>query len=115
MAKGLSVPIGVDGTGGTLWVEGEPNDRKTIMTSLGDCESENAFQQDLGLGAEMVFANSTVDLRSSIMRRVKSIFLEFRRQHRYKLLNNKYSDLHSLQNKFFHYLYPYHIHHYTLQ
>jgi len=86
MARGLKVPVGVDATGGTAWVSGEENDRKTIFTALGDCDSENAFQQELGLGVDMIFDPLDETVRARILRRLKDIFRIFEEADRYKLL-----------------------------
>jgi len=86
MARGLQVPVGVDITGGTAWVSGEENDRKTIFTALGDCDSENAFQQELGLGIGMIFDPNDETVRARILRRLKNIFRIFEEADRYKLL-----------------------------
>ena len=91
MARGLKVPIGVDITGGAAWVDGEENDRKTIFTALGDCDSENAFQQGLGLGIGMIFDPSDETVRAKILRRLKSIFRVFEEADRYKLLTETIS------------------------
>lgn len=86
MAKGLRIPVGVDSRGGTAWVEGEDNDFKTIMTALADCENENAFQQGIGLGADMIFDLEDQAIRAQIMSRLESIFAAFEAERRYKLV-----------------------------
>ncbi|KKM81515.1 hypothetical protein LCGC14_1329070 [marine sediment metagenome] len=91
MARGLKVPMGVDITGGAAWVDGEKNDRKTIFTALGDCDSENAFQQELGLGIGMIFDPSDETVRAKILRRLKSIFRVFEEADRYRLLTETIS------------------------
>lgn len=85
------MPIGVDITGGAAWVSGEKNDRKTIFTALGDCGSENAFQQDLGMGLGMVFDIRDEDVRAKILRRLTSIFRVFEAADRYKLMTETIS------------------------
>jgi hypothetical protein len=85
MARGLALPVGVDGTGGAAVVEGEDNDRKIIFTALCDCDSEHAFQQDLGLGSGMVFDINDEVVRASILSRAYDIFDQFEKQKRYKL------------------------------
>jgi len=88
MAKGLSLPVGVDSSGGTKWVEGEANDQKTILLALSDCDNWNAFQQDLGIGSRIIYGVSNENIRSQINRRVDSIFRYFQNQDRYKLLKD---------------------------
>lgn len=85
MPKGLRMPVGVSSTGGVALVDGEENDRKIIWNALGDCYSEHAFQQDIGLGGDMVFDINDAALRARILRRLVNIFAAFEVQKRYKL------------------------------
>lgn len=88
MPKGLSMPVGVNPTGGAATVEHDENDRKVIWNAISDCSSENAFQQDLGLGSDMVFDISDPVLRARIQQRLFAIFKDFEAQNRYKLKAN---------------------------
>lgn len=88
MATGLRIPVGVDGTGGAALTSGDAQDRKIIMTALGDNESENAFQQDIGLGSFMIFDVDAPDVQAQVLRRIRRIFQEFRAQQRFKLLDD---------------------------
>ena len=88
MAKGLQLPVGVNKAGGANITDGDDNDKKVIFTALSDCDSEHAFQQDLGLGSGMIFDIASPALRANILRRTKNIFDEFFRLHRFKLLKN---------------------------
>lgn len=85
MATGLRVPVGVSSGGGSALADGEENDRKVIYTALGACDSENAFQQGIGLGDDMVFDLNDNGVRARIMRRLVAIFDDFERLRRYKL------------------------------
>lgn len=85
MATGLKLPVGVDSSGGTAMVSGEENDRKTLWTSLSDCENEHAFQQDLGLGNFMIFGISNSKIRAKILRKLATIFGVFEADKRYRL------------------------------
>jgi hypothetical protein len=85
MARGLDIPVGVDARGGSRIVERDANDRKVIKTAMSDCDSDNAFQADIGLGSFPVFQNDTVEFRSQVLRRIQSIFADFERNHKYKL------------------------------
>lgn len=85
MAKGLDIPVRVDARGGAVVVERDANDRKVIKTAMSDCDSENAFQQAIGLGSFPVFQNDTIEFRSAVLRRIQSIFADFERNHKYKL------------------------------
>lgn len=88
MAQGLNIPVGVNKQGGAKLVDGDRNDQKIIFTALSDNDSENAFQKSLGLGSDMVFDVNDPNLRALILRRVKTIFDDFFRLHRFKLLTN---------------------------
>lgn len=88
MPQGLKMPVGVSSTGGAALVSGDDNDRKIIWNALGDCSSEHAFQQDLGLGGDMVFDINDASLRARILRRLNNIFATFEVQKRYKLLRD---------------------------
>jgi len=69
-----------------LKVEGDENDYKIIKMALSSDDNENAFQQDIGLGASMVFDLNDQALRAKIRRRLLQIFEDFQRQKRYKLV-----------------------------
>lgn len=86
MATGLKIPVGVNPMGGIAKVTGDDNAIQAIKTALTDCENEHAFQQELGLGAGMVFASNDMRLRAVILRRVRGIFNEFQKEKRFKLL-----------------------------
>ena len=88
MARGLDIPVGVDARGGSRVVDTDLNDRKVIKTAMSDCDSENAYQADIGLGSFPVFKNDTVEFRSLVLRRIQSIFADFERNHKYKLRRN---------------------------
>ena len=86
MVTGLRIPVGVDGTGGAALTSGDEQDRKIIMTALGDNENENAFHQDIGLGSLMIFDVDAPDVQTQVLRRVRRIFRDFRTQQRFKLI-----------------------------
>jgi hypothetical protein len=88
MATGLAMPVGVNESGGARLSEGDENDDKIIRLALGDDASENAFQQNIGVGADMVFGQSDELLQAQIMRRVNEVFKRFEAQKRYMLRRN---------------------------
>ena len=88
MATGLKIPVGVNAMGGVALLEGDDDAMQAIKIALTDCESENAFQQDLGLGSGMVFANNDSMLRARILNNLRSIFNQFQKEKRFKLLEN---------------------------
>jgi hypothetical protein len=88
MASGLKVPVGVNRSGGGAIVSGTENDEKVIMLALGDDDNENAFQQNIGVGARMIFDLSDERQRAKIIRRVKDVFIRFEAQKRFILRPN---------------------------
>lgn len=77
--------MGVNAQGRTATVSGEDQDRKIIRAALGDNDNNNAFQQDPGLGADMVFDINDPVTRGIILRRLRLVFQDFERQKRYRL------------------------------
>lgn len=88
MPTGLGVPVGVDASGGARLVSGDENDNKIIQLALSSDSNENAFQQNIGLGQDMIFDLNDAGVRARILRRVILIFKAFQIQNRYKLLKN---------------------------
>ena len=85
MATGLAMPVGVGPSGGARLSSGDENDDKVLRLALGDDSNENAFQQHIGVGADMVFGMSDELLQASIMRRVNQVFQRFEAQKRFVL------------------------------
>jgi len=88
MATGLAMPVGVGVDGGARLSSGDENDDKVIRLALGDDANEHAFQQNIGVGADMVFDVSDELLQASIIRRVNEVFKRFEAQKRYMLRRN---------------------------
>lgn len=88
MPTGLAMPVGVGQDGGARLSEGDANDDKIIRLALGDDGNENAFQQNIGVGADMVFGQSDELLQAQIMRRINEVFKRFEAQKRYTLRRN---------------------------
>lgn len=86
MATGFYLPLGVNTGGGIRLVSGEENDRKAIILALGSGWNENAFQQDIALGQDMIFDLADTTVRARIKRKLQEIFREFQAQNRYRLL-----------------------------
>lgn len=83
--RGLDIPIGVNKHGATKTVTRDDNDRKIISTALSDNNNDHAFQQDPGLGADMIFGVNTDAIRGIIIQRLRDVFADFERQNRYSL------------------------------
>lgn len=86
MPVGLDIPVGVNPSGGARLVDGDVNDNKIISMALGDDDNENAFQQNIGLGIDMIFAIEDPAVRAKIMGRLRAIFRSFEAQKRYRLM-----------------------------
>jgi hypothetical protein len=85
LATGLRLPVGVTPKGGAALVDREKHAEQLIFSALSDCSNENAFQQDIGFGAEAVFAVDDADLRARLLRKLRLIFAEFEGLDLYKL------------------------------
>jgi hypothetical protein len=70
---GIAIPFSADGRGRLALCSGPAQLRKIIIQNLSDCESLNPFQ-DLGIGAEMVFAINSTKLRQDIKRKINELF-----------------------------------------
>jgi len=86
MKAGLAIPVGVNNTGGAAWVEESSNDIKTISLAISDGDNDNAFQQNLGIDTSIVFSIMDYAFQASVIEKLRSIFLQFERDDRYKLL-----------------------------
>ena len=88
MPKGLKIPVGVDVHGGAAMLDGDQMNTQDIKTALSDCDNENAFQQEVGLGSGMIFDVDDNTIRARIMRKVEAIFSKFEREIRFRLLRH---------------------------
>lgn len=86
--KGLRIPLGVTKQGRSATVSGDTQDQKIINTALSGNDNLNAFQQDPGLGEDMVFDLSDPVVRGKIMGRLRDVFNDFEAQNRYRLLED---------------------------
>jgi hypothetical protein len=83
--RGLRIPVGVGPNGGASLIEGDENDYKIISIALGSNENENAFQQDVTLGENMVFDLNDYSIRANILKKLYKIFEDFRLKKRFEL------------------------------
>lgn len=88
MPSGLSIPVGVNTSGGAALVEHDENDKKIIFAALADDSNDSAFQQSEGLGIEMMFDINDPITRVQIERKIKTIFDKFEIQKRFSLLTD---------------------------
>jgi len=86
MTRGLMLPVGVNVAGGARLVEKDDQADKIIFTALSDNDNRNAFQQGLGLGADMVFDIESPALRAKTLRRIVNVFRNFEQLELYQLV-----------------------------
>ena len=82
---GIALPFSTDGRGRLARTAGEGQLSKVILLNLMDLESANPFQDDLGLGAFMIFAVNNEDLHTELRRRINELFRRLQLQDRAKL------------------------------
>lgn len=84
--KGLKIPVGVDTTGSSATVEGDAYADQMIRTGLSDHDNANAFQQDTGLGAGMIFGMTDTSQKASILRRLYEMFAAWEEDRLFRLM-----------------------------
>lgn len=82
---GIAIPFAADGRGRLALTSGNGQLEKIIILNLSDLESANPFQGEIGIGADMVFAVSSVKLRADIKRRIAKLFRRLQLQDRARL------------------------------
>ncbi|PNX50431.1 MAG: hypothetical protein BV456_06690 [Thermoplasmata archaeon M8B2D] len=91
MPTGLKIPFSINSGGGLNIVTGDENDQQTIMVYLASGDNENAFQQDITLGLDMIFKIDNELIRPKIINTIVEIFEKLERKKRFKLLKNTIS------------------------
>ena len=86
MATGLALPVGVNGSGSAVLVSVDAQDSKILSMALGDDENDNAFQQNIGLGAFMIFQQPGDRINALVRQRITAIFRDFRAAQRFQLV-----------------------------
>jgi len=86
VAKGLKIPVGVDTTGGSATLEGDEYADQVIRTGLSDHDNANAFQQDGGLGEEMIFGKTDTAQKAAILRKLYSMFAAWEEERLFRLM-----------------------------
>lgn len=82
---GLTLPFQANGRRRLRVSGGNEQLRKIILLNLGDLESENPFQDDLGLGGDLIFAVNNEELRSDLKLRIDALFRRLLVEDRAKL------------------------------
>lgn len=88
MATGLAIPPRADTTGGVALSSGSDKDKELIALALGSDENTNYFQQNIGLGDDMIFDNNDPLAQAKILGRLRTVFNTFTRLKRFMLLEN---------------------------
>lgn len=88
MAKGLAMPIRPNPSGGLLTVEGNDNDHKIIALALASDENDNAFQQKIGVGKDVIFNIEDQLSRTRVLIRLRRVFERFEALNRYRLVED---------------------------
>lgn len=83
--RGIALPFQTNGRGRLVLCESEEQLRKIIMLNLMNLDSDNPFQSDLGLGAEMIFALQSEQLKAELRRRINATFRRLQLQNRARL------------------------------
>ncbi len=86
MPTGLRVPMQASATGGISKISGDENDRQVIAGYLSDGDNENAFQQNITLGVDMIFDISDPLMRPRVLTRIVRLFEFLESKKRFKLL-----------------------------
>ncbi len=86
MPRGFALPLRPSPTGGVAITEGDEQADKIIRLSLSDNESDNAFQQNLGLGSRMIFDPLSPSFRAQVLSRLFEIFAEYEKLKLFKLV-----------------------------
>lgn len=88
MPTGIKLPFKVNSSGGISLSSDEEQNAQIIKLKLGDGDNENAFQQNITLGIDMIFAIGDPVIQGKITGRLYNAFEDFERDKRFKLLKN---------------------------
>lgn len=86
MPTGLAIPVGVNSRGGARLVSKDEQASKIIALALSDLDNDNAFQQGIGLGSDIVFDPAGATFRARVRQRIIDIFKTFEDLKLYKLV-----------------------------
>jgi hypothetical protein len=90
---GILSPFQATAAGTLAMVSGDDYIRQLILTNLGDCSSENPFQQDLGIAVPNVFQNAGDPAWKARMRkRTETLFNQLHKDNLAKLKSISYRE-----------------------
>ena len=88
MATGFSVPPRANPNGGIALSSGSEQDNNIIGLALSTDETEHGFQQDTGIGDDMIFDMNDPLAQANILGRIRKVFATFKRLKRFQLIEN---------------------------
>ena len=88
MASGISIPVRIGPTGRTVISSEDDQADKIVRLALSSGDNDNAFQQDISLGEDAVFAKKDPGFRAKTVARLIRIFGRFESEKRFKLIRN---------------------------
>lgn len=69
------MPFAASGSGGLQMLSGDDLILQYIKTYAADCDSDNPFQSDLGIGSQPIFANSADSAwKGQVRRKIEQMF-----------------------------------------
>jgi hypothetical protein len=86
--KGLTIPVGVNNRGGALLSDGDEQADKIIRLALHDGDNDNAYQQEVSLGIDMIYDVNGPSAQGQIVYRIIRIFQEFEKNELFKLVQD---------------------------
>lgn len=86
MSTGIAIPVGVNSQGGVKLVSKDEQAVKIIGLALSDLENDNAFQQGIGLGYDLMFDPALPAFRAKIRQQLFRIFDDFKKRKLFSLV-----------------------------
>lgn len=84
---GIQVPVQPSGTGGLRLLDADAYIEQTVRVLCGDGDSDNPFNDGVGVGASAVFANaSDTAWRSKTRNEIQEVFKDLQRANLAKLI-----------------------------
>lgn len=77
-ASGLALPFQASGEGGLKVMTGDEYIIQLVRTYAADCDSDNPFQNDMGIGLEAVFqVSSDPAWKGQVRRKMQQMFKQY--------------------------------------
>jgi len=88
MPTGFKLPLKENASGGIALSKGDENNDKIVKLGLAATDNLNSFQQNIGIGQDMIFDLGDPALRGLLVVKIKKLFARFELQKRFKLLTD---------------------------